>query len=132
MSRTFRSSQNLRNLGKKSSGRHDRAAPALNGFEDKTGDGANRGLVEVLAVEFDVLVGVDRPVRLGPHRAVGIRARHHVRTGGAHGTVHVGSDVAKRDGAVRLPVKVVEAADGLVPARGGAEDADAGLDCGGT
>ena len=91
--------------------RHDRAAPALDRFEHEARDRADRPLVEVLAVKLDVRIGVDRAIGFRPRRTIGIRPRHHVRSGGPHRAVDVGADVAERDGAIGLAVEIVEADD---------------------
>ena len=59
----------LAQLGEEVVRRHDRAAPALDRLEHEAGHVADRALVDVLVVERDVLVGVDRAVGLGPHAA---------------------------------------------------------------
>ena len=108
-------------------GRHDRSAPALDRLEHEAGHRADGRLVEVLVVECEVLVSVDGPVGLLPHRPVGIGTRHHMRAGRAHRAVDVRADVAERHRPVGLAVVIVEARDRLVLAGRGAQDADARL-----
>ena len=115
-------------LREKIVGWHHGAAPALDRLEDEACDRTDCGLVEVLPVEFDVFVRVDRAIGLRPHWAIGVRARHHVRTRRARRAVDLRADVPEGYGAVGLAVKIVEAADRLVFSRGCAQHANTGFD----
>ena len=70
--------------------RDHRPTPPLDGFQHKGRHLPGRRPVQVFLVELDVLVRVNRTVGLGPVRPVGIRPRHHVRTGYPGGSIHAG------------------------------------------
>jgi hypothetical protein len=52
----------LAQLGEEIIWRNHRSTPALNGLEDKPGDIAHGGLVEILVVEGEVGIGVDAAI----------------------------------------------------------------------
>ena len=111
--------------------RHHRATPALNGLENKPSNRPDRGLVQILAVKFDVFIGVDGSVRLGPDMAVKIWPGDHVGTRGTGGTVNMRADLAQRDRPVGFAVVIVKATNRLVLACGRAEYANTCFNCGG-
>jgi len=115
-------------LRKKIIRRHDRPAQTLDRLEHEACDRADRCLVDVLAIEGQVLIRVDRAVRPGPDRPVNIGPRHHVRAWRAHRAIDVRADLAERHRAVGPAVKIVKAADRLMPARRRAQHANARLD----
>ena len=115
-------------LGEEIVGRHDRPAPALDRLQDEPGDVVDRRPVDVLAVEIEVLVGVDRPVGLRPERAIRVRPGHQVHSRRPDAAVDRRTDLRQRHRAVGLAVEIVEAGDHLVPAGRRPQDAHARLD----
>ena len=104
----------LPQLGEEIVGRHDGAAPALDRLQHEAGHVADGALLDVLVVEGDVLVGVDRAVGLGPQRPVGVGTGDHVGAGHPHAAIDGRADLRQRDGAVGLAVEIVEATEHLV------------------